>query len=208
MSIKIKYASDGRKEAEVELDQSFIQDQNNRDGYMAMHEFISSVVGDKRQSCQSKYEQGDDSRPHNKSLPHYKADRKLAKFIIDNGGLKHLHGVHYINKQQVFFFDKSPVVQTIVERYNEQNDLQSDASHAETPTKHPKRKRSKKHKNKTAGQDQPTPVEERRSEVCAPKQGECVAFEQTDGAGAEEAGATVTDQEGGNIELEVMVIDE
>lgn len=208
MSIKIKYAADGSKEAEIELDQAFIQDQSNRDGYMAMHEFISSVVGDKRTGCHSKYEQGDDSRPHSKSLPHYKADRNLARFIIDNGGLKHLHGVHYINKHQVFFFDKSPDVQAIVEQYNEQSDLHNDASHIETPTKRQKGKRSKKHKNKTAGEDRPATVEGRASETCVYKQAKYDAFKQTDGAGDKEAGATVADRNGGNIESEVMSVDE
>lgn len=200
MSIKIKYAADGSKEAEVELDQAFLQSKDNRDGYMVMHEFLTGVMNGSQRKRPSKDDDEGGNRPHNKSLPHFKTDRKLAKFIIDNGGLKHLHGVHYINKQQVFFFDKSPAVQAIVERYNEHNDLQSDASHVETPTKSTRPKRSKKHKNKTAGQDQPNLVERRTSEVC-------VSDEQTDGADAEKAEPSVTSQETEGVEPGVMAVD-
>lgn len=128
MSVKIKYGTNGFQEAEIFLDPKSIQNGKAREDYLAAHTFLTNVLGD----CSAPIgKQGapktddvqmpDEARPHNKSKPHYKADRKMAKFIIDAGGLKHLHGVNYIGKTQVFFFDKVPMIQAFVDLYNERN---------------------------------------------------------------------------------------
>lgn len=212
MSIKIKYASDGRKEAEVELDQAFIQNQDSRDGYMAMHDFLTSVVGDNkperrsRRDHQPEHEQADSNRTHNKSLPHFKADRRLAKFIIDNGGLKHLHGVNYINRQQVFFFDRAPMVQAMIELYNEQDDRQSETVKTDMSERKPKRKRSKKRKHMTAGADS-VPAETHINETCTSLENDHAA-EHPGCVYAEGAGLVSVELKADDTESEVTAVDE
>lgn len=125
MSVKIKYDANGLKEAEIEIDSDAIQSGNNINEYKAVHDFLimTGVLGSKP-FCVD--EEGrvkgvglptNESRQHNKSQPHYKADRRLAKVIIDAGGLKYLHGVQMIDGRQIFFFDRVDKVARIIERY-------------------------------------------------------------------------------------------
>jgi hypothetical protein len=130
MSVKIKYDANGLKEAEVEIDSDAIQNGNNINEYKAVHDFLimTGVLGSKPVRVD---EDGrvkgagfptSDSRQHNKSQPHYKADRRLAKVIIDAGGLKYLHGVQTIDGRQFFFFDREDKVADIIERYVHRNE--------------------------------------------------------------------------------------
>lgn len=142
MNVKIKYDANGFGEAEVVVDTRDIQDEKGRESYKNLHTFLSDILGDSPSvdaDCQMKNRTK--TKQHNKSIPHYKADRRLAKIIIDKGGLKYLHGVNYIDKKQVFFFDKVRMVQDIVEQYN----AQSDGDVPITKTKKPKEKKAKSH---------------------------------------------------------------
>lgn len=139
MNVKIKYDAHGLGEAEVIVDAKDIQHKKGREDYQNLQSFLAGILGDTPSGGVKNTDSQTEKRPHNKSIPHYKADRKLAKIIIDKGGLKHLHGVNYHNKKQMFFFDKVPMVQDIIEQYNVQSDeaapdAQSEQSEKETDT--------------------------------------------------------------------------
>lgn len=152
MSIKIKYAADGSKEAEVELDQAFLQSKDNRDGYMIMHKFLTGVMNGSQRKCPAKDDGEDGNRPHNKSMPHFRADRRLATFIINRGGIRFLHGVNQVDKQQVFFFDRVPEVQALVEKFYENQGKRYESvkpAPDANDARKPKKKRHKKAKQTT-----------------------------------------------------------
>lgn len=154
MSVKIKYGTDGFQGAEISLDPKSIQDGKAREDYLAIHTFLTGILGSQSVSAkkhlsadEGKLQAPNGSHPHNKSRPHFRADRKMAKFIINGGGIKYLHGVNVVDNIQVFFFDKSPKVQKLIALYNEQNPADStDAadvskkSHGKKSVKKPKQK--------------------------------------------------------------------
>lgn len=122
MNIKIKYDTNGIGQAELVVDAKDIQSKKGREDYKNLRSFLAGALGDNPSVNKENREAKVEKRPHNKSIPHYKADQKLAKMIIDKGGLRYLHGVNCINKEKVFFFDKVPMIQDIVEQYNAQSD--------------------------------------------------------------------------------------
>ena len=161
MSVKIKYGTSGVQEAEIILDPKSIQSEKAWEDYLAIHAFLTGVLGNHSASTEKlaspeadKFQMPGEARPHNKSKPHYKADRKMAKFIIDAGGLKHLHGVNYIGKTQVFFFDKVPMIQAFIDLYNERNCAKSSDF-----TQKACRKKGKKPDSKPAGTVSPAPAQ-------------------------------------------------
>ncbi len=150
MTTKIKYNVSGLGEVEVEVDSSAIQDKRGREEYRNLHRFLTGVLNDApaQDDEAQEYPSNDASHSHNKSQPHFKADRRLAKVIIDKGGLKFLHGVNTINKKQVFFFDRVPMVQDIIERYNMQTDMIPSGGKQGAPVKKNAAKSNKKRPQK------------------------------------------------------------
>lgn len=150
MTTKIKYNVSGIGEVEVEVDSSAIQDKKGREEYKNLHRFLTGVLSDApaKEDETQEGQSSDASRSHNKSQPHFKADRRLAKIIIDKGGLKFLHGVNIINKKQVFFFDRVPMVQDIIERYNMQADMIPSGGRQGAPAKKNVTKSNKKRPQK------------------------------------------------------------
>lgn len=120
MLTTFNYGSKGHPTAQVVFDRAFINSDKGREEYREIHEFLTDMFNAPEKpvevpSAKSKH------KPHKKSKPHYKVNRKLAKRIIDAGGLKYLHGVHYVDENQVFYFDKVDPVKEIIDKTAERS---------------------------------------------------------------------------------------
>lgn len=133
MSVKIKYDANGLKEAEIEIDSNGIKTGGDLNEYKAIHDFLimTGVLGSKPDyTSEGGLVSVDSSNvkellPRGRSKHHYCAGRKLAKAIIDAGGLKYLHGVNMVNGRQLFSFDRTEKVASIIDRYNESNSVKA-----------------------------------------------------------------------------------
>ena len=120
MFTTFNYGSKGHPTAQVVFDRAFINSAKGREEYREIHEFLTDMFNAPEKSVEvpsttTKH------KPHKKSKPHYKVNRNLAKRIIDAGGLKYLHGVHYVGENQVFYFDKVDAVKEIIDKAAEKS---------------------------------------------------------------------------------------
>lgn len=120
MFTTFNYGSKGHPTAQVVFDRAFINSAKGREEYREIHEFLTDMFNATEKSVEVPTTTAK-HKPHKKSKPHYKVGRKLAKRIIDAGGLKYLHGVHYIDEKQVFYFDKVDVVKEIIDKAAEKS---------------------------------------------------------------------------------------
>lgn len=115
MFTTFNYGSKGHPTAQVVFDRAFINSAKGREEYREIHEFLTDMFNATENSVETPTTTAK-HKPHKKSKPHYKVSRKLAKHIIDAGGLKYLHGVHYVDEKEVFYFDKVDAVKEIIDK--------------------------------------------------------------------------------------------
>lgn len=120
MFTTFNYGSKGHPTAQVVFDRSFINSAKGREEYREIHEFLTDMFNAPEKPVEVLSTTAN-HKPHKKSKPHYKVNRKIAKRIIDAGGLKYLHGVHYVGENQVFYFDKVDAVKEIIDKAAEKS---------------------------------------------------------------------------------------